>query len=124
MPPSSTQLSYLNEQECWNLWFELGTLKNVQENLFERGIENPVTGKAFSRYAIQIAAWRYACKNVEQAKLDFKADMEKQGFAWNDSAEQNFYARLMKGSKRCIYGRKRMDKFIEENNLEQYRKYI
>lgn len=124
MPPNSKYKVGLNEKECWDLWWELKTLEKVADVLFERGVKNPKSGGKVTGYGAGLAAWRYACKNIPAAKEDFRKDYESRGFTFDEFRENEFYRALMHSAKRIYITQKSLDKFIAQNDLEQYRHYL
>jgi len=125
MPPYSKRTSNLagREELIWKLWFELGTLELISRRLFEMGVNNPKNGKPVSRWGLEIAAWRYACENIAQAKQDFKDSYLGRQVPFDDTAELNFYRRLITGAK-AVYTGKSLERWIANNDLESYRKFL
>jgi hypothetical protein len=124
MPPNSKYVAGLNEKECWDAWWEHKTLRKAAQALFERGVKNPKTNGPVTHYGVQLAAWRWACKNIDAAKEDFRKDYESRGVAFDEWEEKAFYMSLMRVSKRIYVTQNSLEKWIVENHLEEYRQYI
>ena len=124
MPPYSKHPSALSGELVWKMWFqeETNTLQKISDRLTEEGKLN-AKGEPYSRFGISIAAWKYACQNIPEAKNDFKSSYEGRKLPFDRQAEENFYRKLMAASKNVYYGRV-LEKWIAENDLEQFRKYL
>jgi hypothetical protein len=123
MPPYPKSNNVAGEI-AWKLWFqpETDTLDKIKLKMDEMGIVSN-RNKPYSRFGLSIVAWKYACEHIEEAKNDFRKRYEDENIPWNQEAEENFYRKLVSGATHNYYG-KSFDRWITENNLEQYRKYV
>lgn len=60
-------VSYLDDEVCFMLWAELGTLDKTMYELERRGLVNPKTGNPPTRRAIQVASKRYIMGNLKES---------------------------------------------------------
>lgn len=120
MPPNSQYKYGLNEKQCWDAWWECGTLSKASKLLYDQGITNYRGDGPISVYGLGLAAWRYACKNVEAAKDDFRKDYERRGVPFNDYEETEFYRRLLRAAKRIYVTPRTFDRFVDANGLSGY----
>lgn len=124
MPPNSKYTNGLNEKQCWDIWWKYNTLREAAAALAEEGIVNTHTGKPYTHFGVQIAAWRYAMKNIPEAKEDFRRDYEKRGVPFDEYEEKEFYKKLVRAA-RNIYrvSPSSFEKWLTDNHLEEYRQY-
>lgn len=119
MPPNRKYPSENVEKICWDAWWEYGTLEAAAVGLYrDKGIYNHGTGKPLSRFGIELAAWRWAMKNIDAAIGDFRADAEKHKEVFD---EHNFYIRLVRAAK-GVYRKSPhlFMKWLEDNKLTEY----
>jgi len=67
MPINSKQIKQLNDEECLNLWLELGSTNKVARFLEKGGKVNSRTGKRFTDMSIWNAAMRHLLKDPDKA---------------------------------------------------------
>lgn len=67
-PIRDNSWAYLDEELCFNLWNDLGNIGRAADEIKNRGIINPDTGKPPSRPGVYIAALRYISKNIDDAR--------------------------------------------------------
>lgn len=125
MPPNSKYNYSLNEKQCWDLWWSTGTQRGAAKAMAEAGAINPETGLPYSHMGVGIAAWRYACNNIEAAKEDFRKDYENRGMPFDEYEQKEFYKKLVRAA-RNIWRKSPnvLEKWLRDNNLEDYRQYI
>jgi hypothetical protein len=107
------------------MWFvdETNTLAKISARLAEQGIINKKLDRPYSTFGISISAWRWATQNIEEAKDDFRKSYEARGLPFDAQGEENFYRKMMIAVKNVYYGRS-LERWIRENDLEKYRRYI
>lgn len=106
---------FLNDEECFFLWSELGSITRVVNHLKNRGDVNPKTSRPFTRMSIWHAALRHALNNLEETKPYFLED---------GLPEDKFDEHVVK--KAMIVYSTSKDRFlswIKENDFEDY-KYL
>lgn len=124
MPPYAKNSNPVRGELVWKMWFQedTETLEKISDKLVQMGILNKL-GKPYSKTGIAYAAWKWASDHIEEAKADFKKSYEDKNIPWTRQAEENFYRRLMAASSHNYYGGA-LERWIKQNDLEKYRKYI
>lgn len=72
--------SILDPGRCWKEWMRLGSLNKVRHLFATEGLRNQRTMKPPTISAIEKAAYRWALKNLDEAKKDL-------AFAWQAEGE-------------------------------------
>jgi len=83
MPINSKQIKQLNDEECLNLWLELGSTNKVARFLEKNGKVNSRTGKRFTDMSIWNSAMRHLLKDPDKAYqiyLDHGAEFTREEF--------------------------------------------
>lgn len=72
MSMTSKKPKQLDEERCFNLWVEVGTLEKASKQLEKQGKFNKYTKKSFTPAAIRHAALRYMIRNIDETKKKFE----------------------------------------------------
>jgi len=62
---------WLDREECFRLWCELGSIKRVCMYLERDGIVNPTTLEAPSDSGVRFAAYKHMLYNPEEARKEY-----------------------------------------------------
>ena len=109
--------NYLDGEELFPLWVELGSLSKVRERLISLGINNPETGKPPTQAGIRVAVRRWMAQNPQDARKV----MIELGEAWAaDDGEWNIW---LVHQARGSLGNQAFMQFIQQNRLEEYVQY-
>ena len=73
MPLTRHRELQLNEQECFDLWLEVGSLAKVSQRLAKDGKLNQLSGEPFTIGGIRNASMRYIIYNPDDAYAKMKA---------------------------------------------------
>lgn len=66
--PGHRRSRYLDEKLCFDLWNQTGSVSKAVTRIAELGVRDPESGKAPSRRGVEIAAKRYALRNIEESR--------------------------------------------------------
>lgn len=106
--------SLLNDEVCFKLWTQLGTIRKVCRHLTSSGIVNPNTNKSFTAMSVWIAAYRYILENIDEAWKFFQLDDP-------DMCREEFEIHIIKKAATIYQSRRRFMAWIRENNFEKYK---
>lgn len=107
----------LDDKRCWDMWFELGTLRKVQEKLKDEGMTSLRTGRPFTFQAIYTAAWRWAREYPELAKDQFEKSCLEQG---NPFSLVDFNTMLVRAVRNITWSDARFQAWLEQYDLVEY----
>jgi len=105
----------IDDELCFRLWVELGSLRKVVMRMEQEGIINPVSGKPFSEPGVQTAALRWICEHPEKARKVF-IEMGDE-FAEDDTRWHEF---LVQKAMRVWTGYNAYRAWIRKNNFQKY----
>ena len=114
--------SPLNGKQCWDLWWKQKmSLDKTARQLEIEGKVSPRTGKRYTPTAIRYNAWLWALRgeNHQEAYKDVRDALAQKGRIL--SIEE--WKKIMVENASFVWGQtpKKIEKFILESHLEEYR---
>ena len=111
----SGNMGQLNQEECFRLWIELGTLKKVRQVLYDRGVRSKPSGKMFVTNSIRVAALTWLIYHPDEA---YKLISEKEDLPRDDFNEWMVYRALT-----IIYSEKYLREWLKQVGFFDSQKY-
>lgn len=108
------KLKFLDGEECWRLWSELGSITKVVYHLVDKGVRNTLTGDAPTRMGVWNAAWRWAIHNSAEAKPMMAASYQRLGEELTDEEWQEMIIR----KAQTVLTHSAFKKFIASRNFD------
>jgi hypothetical protein len=87
--------AWLDREQCFKLWLQLGTIRRVRAYLEANGVVNPTTGERPSEIGVRASAWKWALYHPEEARQIF---IEKLGIYTDDQLDY-WFDRLERAAK-------------------------
>lgn len=108
-------ISILDPKRCWKEWIRLGSLNQVMRLFEDEGLRNPRTLRVPTISAIEKAAFRWALKNMDEAKVDLTYAWQTEGVMMTEEMWEEFL--VSKGRLAYFVQPRKFQKFLEEHQL-------
>lgn len=115
MAMGQKKLKFLDGEECWRLWSELGSITKVVYYLVDKGVRNTLTGDAPTRMGVWNAAWRWAIHNPAEAQPMMTASLERLGETLTDEEWQEM---VLKKAE-TVLTHSAFRRFLAERNFKE-----
>ena len=116
MAMGQKKLKFLDGEECFMLWFELGSITKVVYNLSDKGVHNTLTGEPPTRMGVWNAAWRWAIFNLEESRPIMEEAYRKLGKALTDEE----WVEMVVRKARTVLNHSAFKKYIASRNFTNY----
>ena len=105
-------VKYLDEEACFYLWAELGSLAKAAQELARRGMINPKSGNKPTRASVSIAATRWLADNLREGyEVYLKCGSL---MSWED------FKKWAVGYVKRVKSRSSYRRWLKKNNLMEY----